>query len=272
MFARVAATAGLLIGVPVPAFSQTGGCPDIGAFSGSQVSRTQSVFTFGFPQTVPKGVAGAPFSGQMSVETVRTLANGSHLTRPIRLQPMIYRDAMGRTRTDPEMTQLGSNVGPQISRLAEISDSVAGYRYIIDDFHKIAHRMTACVRALSAGGPAAGPPPAVAARGVTMTTDQLGTQVMSGVTVTGTRQTTTFPPGTYQSNDGPVTRVSEEWHSAQYGLNFLSKSTTPDGETTQTMTKFMAGEPDPALFQVPAGYQIVDETQKFSITIPYSGR
>lgn len=271
MFARFATIAGSMIIASVPALSQTGGCPDVGAVSGAQVERTGSVFTFGFPQIMLRGLTGAAFSGQVSVQTVRTLANGSHLTQPVRLQPTIYRDSMGRMRTDEVMTQLGQNAKPQIARLAEINDSVAGYRYIIDDFHKVAYRIAPCVRALSDGGPAAGLPPAASARGITMTTEQLGTQVISGVTVTGTRETTTFPPGTYQGNDQPVTRVEEDWHSAQFGLNFLSKSTNPAGETTQTMTKFAAGEPDQALFQVPAGYQIVDEAAKFSITIPYSG-
>lgn len=268
-FSRLAATGSLLIVASVPTFSQTGGCPDVGGVSGGQVGRTGSVFTFGFPQIMLKGLAGAAFSGQVSVQTVRTLVNGSHLTEPVRMQPTMYRDSMGRMRTDAEMTEPGSNARPQIARLAEINDSVAGYRYVIDDFHKAAYRIRPCVRALSADSPASGPAPAAAARGITMTTEQLGTQVMSGITVTGTRETTMFPPGTYQGNDGPVTRVEEEWHSARFGLNFLSKSTNPNGETTRTMTKFMAGEPDPALFQVPQGYQVVDEASKFSITIPY---
>ena len=102
---------------------------------------------------------GAPFSGQVSVQTVRTLVNGSHLTEPVRMQPTMYRDSMGRMRTDAEMTQPGSNARPQIARLAEINDSVAGYRYVIDDFHKIAYRITPCLREVPAGLAEAGPPP-----------------------------------------------------------------------------------------------------------------
>ena len=39
---------------------------------------------------------------------------------------------------------LGSNTTPQISMLAEINDPVAGYAYILDDFHQIAHRIVLC--------------------------------------------------------------------------------------------------------------------------------
>jgi hypothetical protein len=39
-------------------------------------------------------------------------------------------------------------------------------------------------------------------------------------------------------------------------------------DTTMTMKDFSTEEPDPSLFQIPAGYQIVDETGQFTITIP----
>jgi hypothetical protein len=48
----------------------------------------------------------------------------------------------------------------------------------------------------------------------------------------------------------------------------MSKSTGPNGDTSMTMKDFSIEEPDPTLFQVPAGYQIVDETGQFTITIP----
>ena len=172
----------------------------------------------------------------------------------------------------PEMGAPGANGAPQILGLAEIMDSVAGYRYILDDYHKVAYRIAPCMwpvwSGYSPGNPLA---PAAAARGITRTAEDLGTQTMSGVTVTGTRYTTTFPPGTYQGNDQPVTNVEEDWHSDQFGLNFLTKNIWPDRENTQTMTNFTAGEPDPTLFQVPDGYQIVDESSGFTVTIPQPG-
>ena len=74
MFGRFTDTVGLLIIASVPAFSQTGGCPGIGAVSGGQiigavsggqVGRTESVFTFGFPQIMLKrGLWARPFPGR----------------------------------------------------------------------------------------------------------------------------------------------------------------------------------------------------------------
>ena len=230
---------------------------------------------------MPRAVTGVPFSGQMIGQNVRTLATGVHLTQPGLTQPMKHRDSLGRVRSDSMMSPqpLAGHSMPQINRLAEIDDPVAGYIYILDDVHKIAHRIAPYSRpappAAVVRRPAPGPAPQAASRRVEVTTEDLGTQTMSGVIVTGRRVTTTFPPGAYpgQVNDQPVARVEENWHSAEFGMDFLTKTITPDGGTMQsTMTNFTAGEPDPALFQVPAGYQILDETAAFSITIPYQGQ
>jgi hypothetical protein len=38
------------------------------------------------------------------------------------------------------------------------------------------------------------------------------------------------------------------------------------------MTTFFATEPDAALFQIPAGYQVVDKTAPFSVTVHYGNQ
>ncbi len=43
-------------------------------------------------------VTGAPYAGRMSSQTIRTLANGTHLTQPSFEQPMTYRDTMATER------------------------------------------------------------------------------------------------------------------------------------------------------------------------------
>jgi hypothetical protein len=260
-FPRAIMAAASLLAAVSPAFAQTDACPTYGSLGGGNISRTEAIFTYNFPaiRILPLEVKGEPYSGRNTGQIVRTLANGTHLTQPVQVSPMFYRDSMGRTRTDPVMTNPPGAAGTtQVSRPYEINDPVAGYRYIVDDFHQIVHRIAACKPARQDNpvwlNPAA---------------EDLGTQTMQGVTVTGQRETTTFPPGTYQGNDQTVTRVQETWRSVQLNLEFLSKTTTPEGETrTNTMTNFSAAEPDPALFRPPQGYQIIDETADFRITIP----
>jgi hypothetical protein len=253
---------------PVPVACPAGG----GSSGGGQFTQAESIMTYNLPQLPHPALAGAPYTGQTSYESIRTLANGTHLTQPARLSPMMYRDSMGRTRTDAmTMPPRPGTTTPQINRLAEIDDPVAGYRYILDDYHKVAHRIVPCKRSPPAARvqpvPASNPGPA--RMGGNSETEDLGTQTMFGVTVTGVRNTITFPPGSYQGNDGPVITIQETWRSAQYGLEFVVKNSRSDGDSTQTMTSFTAGEPDPSLFQVPSGYQIVDDTANFTITIPY---
>jgi hypothetical protein len=277
---------GLLMAAASPSLAQgnaVAACSGV-VGGGASMSPDGSVFEYRGPSVMPRAMTGAPYSGQMTSQTVRTLASGVHLTSTGLTQPMKHRDSAGRVRSDSMMTAqpMAGNTKPQINRLAEIDDPVAGFIYILDDSRKIAHRIVPCSRpappAVVVQRPAPKPattpatPPVTGGVRVESTTEDLGTQTMSGVTVTGRRTTTTFPPGGYQGNNQPVARVEEQWYSAEFGMNFLTKTTTPNGETTQTMTNFTAGEPNPALFQVPAGYQIVDETAAFTITIPYQGQ
>jgi len=116
---------------------------------------------------------------------------------------------------------------------------------------------------------AANPMPArTMENGATMKNENLGTQTIFGVAAVGTRNTTTYPVGTFQGNDQPVIQVNENWRSVQYGLTLRSSNSGVNGDTTTTMKDFSIEEPDPSLFQVPAGYQIVDESGEFTITIP----
>jgi hypothetical protein len=56
-----------------------------------------------------------------------------------------------------------------------------------------------------------------------------------------------------------VTTISETWISHELNRAILTKSSDPrSGETTTRLTNISRAEPDPALFQVPADYQIDD--------------
>ena len=279
-------------GVAAGSFSNSMSTNGPGGSVSSSGSATETTFNYNYPPGATVfAVAGAPYSGHMTSQTVRTLANGTHLNMQANDQPMTYRDSVGRTRTDaamqptPMMAQAAASFQPRITRLPEISDPVAGFRYVLDDTNHIAHRIAiqarqnqipaqAQARAALAARTSAAP---VAHRamdnGVTSTTENLGTQSMFGITVTGQRTTTTYPIGTWQGNDAPVTSVGETWRSDQYGLMLLSTNTQPDGSvSTTTMKDFSSAEPDPTLFLVTAGYQIVDETGQFTIILPANAK
>jgi hypothetical protein len=88
--------------------------------------------------------------------------------------------------------------------------------------------------------------------------EQLGTQTIEGVLAEGTRMTTTYPVGSL-GNDRPVTTVTETWTSREIGMVVLTRTSDPRrGETTMKLTNISRAEPDPSLFQPPAGYAMVD--------------
>ena len=153
----------------------------------------------------------------------------------------------------------------------QIADPVAGYRYMLDSHNQTARRSAwppvfgranavASTNQLPPAIPPAKAAAAAPARPHPDTThESLGTQTIEGVIAEGVRRTMTFPAG-FMGNDRPITTVSETWTSPDLKTVVLSKTSDPRyGESTTKLTNIVMAEPDPALFQIPADYSIVDE-------------
>jgi hypothetical protein len=228
--------------------------------------------TYNFSSTPAPYVAvtGAPYSGTQTRQSVQTLPDGTHITHAFGPETTAYRDSSGRVRTERTLFPgMAAQSGKPQLVTVQVDDPVGGYRYVLDSQNRVAHRMP-----LKAGasGPPTVPTPAAsytAPNGITTTSEPLGTQVMFGVSVTGTKSTTVYPAGSRMGNDKPVTQTSENWTAPQLGLIVLSKSTTADGsQNTVSIPDLSMNEPAAALFQVPAGYKVVDETTgSFTITL-----
>lgn len=88
--------------------------------------------------------------------------------------------------------------------------------------------------------------------------ENLGTQVIEGVVAEGTRTTETIPAGEI-GNEKDLLIVNEVWIAQDLRAVILSKRTDPRmGETTYKLTNIQRSEPPASLFEVPAGYKIVD--------------
>jgi hypothetical protein len=228
----------------------------------------------GFPGgtiVMPPVTLGKPYSAEETLEHTQTLADGTHITQKPRTQKF-YRDSQGRSRTERTMFA-PPNARYDPPTLIEIRDPVEGYQYLLDTQNQIAHRQKLTVRTRPDGTAVQ----TIEARniaptaqtthnaGVTRIQEPLGKQQMEGVNVEGFRMTVTFEAGT-QGNDAPITETQEHWFSPDIGRDVLMKDSDPRrGETVNRLTNISVGDPDPALFQVPAGYQIVDETGQFQI-------
>jgi hypothetical protein len=91
--------------------------------------------------------------------------------------------------------------------------------------------------------------------------DNLGKQLISGVETVGTRDAVIYNPGVF-GNDRKVTVEREFWYSPQLGINLLSKRSDPRfGTQTFTATNLILSEPDAHMFDLPAGFKIVDRRQ-----------
>jgi hypothetical protein len=169
--------------------------------------------------------------------------------------------------------------------VVEIHDSVTGFSYILDVQNHIAHRFapptekTVGVASYGQVAPADSPSANSApARDLTPThdapdrpqtsTESLGSQTIEGVYVEGQKTTVTFPVG-LMGNDRPLVRVMESWISPALKITVVSKNSDPRmGDSTMHLRNINLSEPDPALFSVPADYQIIDENgEKVEIKI-----
>ena len=77
-----------------------------------------------------------------------------------------------------------------------------------------------------------------------------------GVEATGTRTTWTTPAGE-DGNDAPLVRTDEIWRSRELGLTVHSVVDDPrTGKVTRELVEVEQSEPDPAIFQPPADYEV----------------
>jgi hypothetical protein len=216
-------------------------------------------------------VTGAPFSGTETVTHQETLADGNQISH--QEQSTLSRDSQGRVRTEhtanagnastSNSTASSSASGSTGKTLVTIIDPVAGYSYVLNASSMTAMRMAIHVPSNSdqtiAGTTPQGPQGPRRGNGnrPAAQRDDLGTQVINGVSATGTRITTTIPAGII-GNQQALQTVREVWIAVDLKIAVLVKSTDPRGNTIAQLTDIAQGEPDPSLFQVPAGYTVTD--------------
>lgn len=254
-----------------------------------------------------QAITGAPYSAEVVSEGWQMLPDGTR-SEQNRLLSREYRDQQGRTRSERKI-YLGPNA-PESPFIVEITDFLAGYRYLLDPEKKIAHRSaliqagsakeppppghrTASVASLDSDGNVTlaqmqeSVPPASSAPNpdqngssgaVTMNKrgtrsksgqhfDSLGVRKIEGVSVEGVRYTNqTSSAGSNEQRSQLA--VSEVWTSPELKVVVLSKVTEPENsERLVRLTHLKREVPDPQLFEVPAGYEVKDETGDYQITL-----
>jgi hypothetical protein len=217
-----------------------------------------------------KVVTGRPFSGTEEHHTVQVLGDGTRIEN--KSSDKFYRDDQGRTRIEHDNgTVLIED--PVQGASAEINGNrkvVRGYAFSQTEAERKAitvdgvKTFSYSTSSTTSGGDAAQTDKlkaealakmakaTAAANTEAHNEEDLGFQVINGISAQGTRTTTTIPAGQI-GNDRPINVVSERWFSPD--LQMLIRSSNKDprfGETTYDLTNISQTPPDASLFQVPA--------------------
>jgi cytoskeletal protein RodZ len=204
-------------------------------------------------------ITGAPFSASETIQSQRTLTNGTQMSH--QQQSSIYRDAQGRVRIDSTLTPPASSSGATSTpvTVSTIYDPVAGYIYRLNAQNKTAVQSPIRQPKTTATGTA---PTRTSPTGVTVQTTSLGTQTINGVTATGTQVTTTIAAGTF-GNSAAIQTVRTTWISSALQIPVQVTVTDPrSGNMAMNLTNILQTAPDPSLFQVPAGYTVTTHSSQ----------
>jgi hypothetical protein len=196
--------------------------------------------------------AGRPFSGRDSIEWTRNLEDGSVVTT--HLYATVARDSQGRIYRE-HMTFFPSNSNQQSRRIDIV---------LLDP---VAHTGTTCViatrRCTIVGYHASTsfvPPPAGPFDNGTrhLARESLGTNVVDDLNVVGTRETITINPGVVGNSQALVT-TREFWYSPDLQVNLsVTRKDPREGTQVLQLVDLSRSEPDPAIFQIPAGFVVQD--------------
>ena len=230
-------------------------------------------------------VQGAPYSATIKNESTQTLADGNHIKQSS--TGTVARDSLGRTRQDTILPAIGNLSATDAPHLIFIHDPVAQKSYTLNLTDKTAHEMPPFpppppggagpggpdMFFMQAGqipdgsGPLPPPPPmrVIAGRKIAgkaekaqVTTEDLGSQTMEGVFVTGVRTTRTIPAGQI-GNEKPIAIVTEVWTSPDLKTIVYSKRSDPRmGDQIFQLTNITRNEPDASLFTAPSDFKVVE--------------
>jgi hypothetical protein len=229
-------------------------------------------------------VKSAPYWADEVSESSRVLGDGTHIRQ--QSQVTVYRDSEGRVRResptestiwDPvadviisllpkTMTAIQSPIGKAFTKVTSDNATVA-------QLQKLTAELEASRKMMVNGNPVDTQTADVmkekldrAMASVSKNShsqtiwENLGQKSMEGVTIEGTRGTTTIETGAI-GNDRPIRSTVERWSSSELQITMMQTTNDPrSGEETLRLVNIHRGEPSLDLFRVPPGYQVIART------------
>lgn len=227
------------------------------------------------PMAAPRQAPDQAYTAKFKITTVRTLANGTTITRETTETHAVDRD--GRIVTSTKELPVSAD-RPAVTRV-NMHDPVEGINGNWDSARNRAtivkvppaDQHTGCWATESGRQRWQFNPPAAREAGVRNAAatpaarpkpvrEDLGTTTIEGVEAHGTRTTWTTPAGEI-GNDAPLVRTEESWWGTGIGLLLRQVNDDPQsGKTTREVVDLSLTDPDPGLFQPPEGYEVLTET------------
>jgi hypothetical protein len=203
--------------------------------------------------------AGAPFTLTLETEWVKQFYDGG--TTTLVNKRRIARDAAGRIYQERWALVPKNDTRVQsVLSMIQISDPLAHTRhdcFMLDkkDICELVNYERSTSTIYKPTSPATGP---LGGDQGSAIHEDLGKRFIAGVETEGTHDILTYNPGVF-GNDRKMIVENEFWWSQQLGLNLLSIKVDPRiGKQTFTVTDLVQGDPDTSLFQLPAGFEVVD--------------
>jgi hypothetical protein len=203
-------------------------------------------------------IPNAPFTAIVHTQWIRPLLDGGTYT--VVNQRQVARDRAGRIYEERWLLVPKDGKWKSRMNVIQIADPVAHTLYNCFTL-ETPHR---CRVESFTDSPTANYQPSVAPSGPLPNGDgfqiheDLGIQVIEGIETHGIRDTMTYNPGVI-GNDRPFDRSREFWFAANLGINMRSQITAPEfGKEVFTLTDVSTADPDPKLFQIPDGFEVVD--------------
>ena len=167
--------------------------------------------------------------------------------------PVLQWTAPVQWNVPPALVVTGDARQAALQRAMELARGATGLRTRVQELGPIfdvngqGARQGGGGRGARSGGPAASAVP-----------EPLGSRQIEGVMATGSRITQTIPTGQI-GNDRPIVITDEVWTSPDLQVTVSSKHHDPrTGDVEYRLRNLSRNEPAANLFQVPAGYSVVD--------------
>jgi hypothetical protein len=203
-------------------------------------------------------IPSAPFTAVVTTEWTRIMPDGS--TGTVKNHRTVARDSLGRVFQ--ERRYFSPDGDKQVTALSELDyqDPTLHELLICRSNTHICSRyrydMPTTVTLPKVGQLPNG-------RG-TVTREELGKKTIDNVDLVGSREVTTLNAGVMgNQKEEPI--VKEFWYSPRLGINVITKRFDPRASAVQNFVvgNINQAEPNPKLFQPPAGYQIVPTDPEF---------